>query len=250
MILYHELAEYYFAIEKAHRDIENDISLIRSYLLKIKSPSLLDLGCGTGEHLIELSKYGIHCVGLDNSEDMLAIARERSPAKIEYKKSNIIDFDYYNDFDMIISLFGSLNYLLDDRDIDAAMWNTRRALKPGGMGLFEIWSSYPIDEIKSKDMDYISTTSYGEKKIKRIRGFTRLDHLDKTVVEVNYRYEINSGNNTELIEDRHIMRAFSKSEISRFIEENGLSIVSIYSNSLKEPFKKYSNKMMVHFTKD
>jgi SAM-dependent methyltransferase len=250
MILYHRLAEYYFAIEKAHRDIENDISLVRSYLHGIQSPSLLDLGCGTGEHLVQLSRFGVKCVGLDSSEDMLKIARQRSSSKIEYITGDLTDFDYYDDFDMIISLFGSLNYLLDDREIDTAMWNTWRALKQGGIGLFEIWSSYPIDEINSKDMDHVSTTSCGDLTIKRNRGFTRMDHPDKTVVEVNYRYEINSGSSTEFIEDRHVMRAFSKDEISRFMEENGLSILSIYSNNLKEPFKKYSNKMMIHFTKD
>ncbi len=250
MILYHRLAEYYFAIENINREIENDISLVRSYLHGMKSPSLLDLGCGTGEHLIQLSRYGIHCVGLDSSEDMLEIARERSPEKIEYIKCDVTDFDYYDDFDMIISFFGSLNYLLNDSEIDAAMWNTWRALKPGGIGLFEIWSSYPIDKIHAKDMDHVSTTSYGDKKIKRNRGFARMDHPDKTIVEVNYRYEISSGSSTEYIEDRHVMRAFSKDEISRFMEENGLSIISIYSNNLKEPFKKYSNKMMIHFTKD
>jgi SAM-dependent methyltransferase len=250
MILYHRLAEYYFTIEKVHRNIENDISLVRSYLHGIKSPSLLDLGCGTGEHLLQLSRYGIRCVGLDNSEEMLAVARKRSPGKIEFIKSNITDFDYYDDYDMVISLFGSLNYLLDDREIDTVMWNTWRALKPGGIGLFEIWNSYPIDKINSKDMDHVSTTSYGEMTIKRNRGFTRMDFPDKTVVEVNYRYEISSGGSREFIEDKHVMRAFSKDEISHFMEENGLSIISIYSNNLKEPFKKYSNKMMIHFTKD
>ncbi len=250
MILYNKLAEYYFAIENAHRDIENDISLVRSYLHGLKSPSLLDLGCGTGEHLVHLSRYGIRCVGLDISEDMIAIARERSPARIEYIKKGITEFDYYDDFDMIISLFGSLNYLLEDSEMDSVMWNTWRALKPGGRGLFEIWNSYPIEEINSKDMDHISTTSYGEMTIKRERGFKKMDIPGKTVVEVNYRYEISSGRDTEYLEDRHIMRAFTKEEISRFMEDNGLSIISIFSNSLKEPFKKYSNKMMIHFTRD
>ncbi|HON15751.1 MAG TPA: hypothetical protein PLA51_04660 [Spirochaetota bacterium] len=51
MKLYKELAEYYFAIESNHRNIVFDIQFINSYLSKYQNPSVLDIGCGTGEHL-------------------------------------------------------------------------------------------------------------------------------------------------------------------------------------------------------
>ncbi len=60
MKLYDELAEYYYAIENNHRNIRDDISLILSVMKDHHNPSLLDLGCGTGEHISELSRRGFH----------------------------------------------------------------------------------------------------------------------------------------------------------------------------------------------
>ena len=77
MKLYSELAEYYFSIEANHREIENDIILIRSYLNGLDQPSILDLGCGTVEHLNSLKKFGVRGVGIDSSSAMLDVAKKK-----------------------------------------------------------------------------------------------------------------------------------------------------------------------------
>ena len=184
MKLYHELAEYYFSIESSHRNIKNDISLIRSLIRDRKSPSILDLGCGTGEHLNLLSRYGIKCIGIDNSEDMLKIARKRFRGNIEFIKMDITEFDYYDEFDVIISLFGSINYLIEDSKFHKALWNTWKALKPDGIGLFEIWNSIPIQNIKEKNISPISTTKYNDTFIERERGYHLISNIGKTIAEV------------------------------------------------------------------
>ena len=250
MKLYSELAEYYFSIQNVSRNINDDISLIRSLLHGKKNPSLLDLGCGSGEHLQLLNKYGIKCYGLDNSEEMINVARLKTSDKIEYIKGNISDFDFYQDFDIIISLFGSFNYLIEDSDIDSALWNTWRALKPDGVCLFELWNSYPIIEIQTKDIANVSTTQCDGTVIIRNRGFKLLNDPDKSVVEVNYRYEITNSFDTKTIYDMHNMRAFNKDEIVRFIENNGFKINNIYSDTVKQSFKINSNKFIITFSKN
>ena len=84
-------------------------------------------------------------------------------------------------------------------------------------------------------------------KIERERGFKLLNNINKTIVEVNYNYIISDA---EIIKDRHIMRAFSEKEITEFIVNNGFSICSIYSNTLKEPYSPTSNSIVIHFEKD
>ena len=103
MRLYHELAEHYFSIEENHRDLHDDISLIRSLIFNKKNPALLDLGCGTGEHLERLTRFGINCTGLDNSQDMLEVAADRQSSKIRFMKQDIRSFDFYEEFDMVVN---------------------------------------------------------------------------------------------------------------------------------------------------
>ncbi len=249
MHLYHELAEYYFSIEKINRNFTNDIALIRSLLNGSNQPSLLDLGCGTGEHMNALSKYGIRCLGIDISEEMLKVAKERFPINMQLLKGDMRDLDYYNEFDIVISLFGSFNYLIENDDIDKTLWNTWRSLKQSGSALFEIWNSFPVEKISHKDLTHISTINYNGKIINRNRGFSLLDQPGRTVVEVDYEYTISDSGHHETVYDRHIMRTFSLPEIVGFIENNGFRICNIYSDSVKNTFRPQSNRMLIHFQK-
>ncbi|HNU91702.1 MAG TPA: class I SAM-dependent methyltransferase [Spirochaetota bacterium] len=249
MKLYRQLAEYYFAIESNHRNIEDDVGLILSLLSGRRGPKLIDLGCGTGEHLALLSEHGVRCTGIDSSADMLRIARLRFPSGIEFDRKDMRKFDYFESFDMAVSLFGSFNYMIDDGDVDRVFWNTWRALVPGGAGLFEIWNAVPVRRIEKKDLDLVSRTSIGGAIIERHRGFAIHGSRERTVVDVNYSYNISRGASVETLRDRHAMRAFSIDEISAFITGNGFEIRGLYSNSRGEPYRETSNKILIHFSK-
>ena len=250
MKLYRELAEYYFAIESNHRSILHDIHLIHSYLKNYDDPSILDLGCGTGEHLDAISRLGVKkCVGIDNSAEMLAVAHERFPGNIRFLNRNFKSFDFYQEFDVVTSLFGSIAYITNDRDIDTFFWNTWRAMKPGGTGIFEIWNSVPVKKIRSKPMSHVSRTAYGDVIIERERGFELINEA-KSIAQVSYRYRITSHKGTLTYNDTHTMRSFTLGEVKKIIQDNGLMLINVYANSKKEEFTENSNKMIIIFRKD
>jgi SAM-dependent methyltransferase len=247
MKLYHELAEHYFAIENNHRNIRNDVSFITALLQKKKSPALLDLGCGSGEHLGLLAMQGIRCTGIDISGDMLAQARERFPDGIEFIRSSMSDIEYENAFDIILSLFGSFNYLIHDAEIESMLRKIRRALRPGGLGILEIWNSPPILKIREKEIGPVSTTLHDGSSIRRERGFKLREDAFKTVVEVNYRYTIDGPDGMKTVRDRHVMRCFTTGEITRFISAAGFMVRNIYANFNSDPYEENSNRMVVLF---
>jgi len=249
MKLYRDLAEYYFAIESAHRNVEDDINLVKSYLADFMKPSILDLGCGTGEHLNLLKESTSTCTGIDSSIEMLNIAKKRFPEKISFILKNFKNFDFYNEFDVIISLFGSMDYLINDKDVDTFFWNTWRAMKPGGIGIFEVWNSIPVKKIRNKPVSLVSKLKYNDILIERERGFGMLEETSRTIVEVKYRYHIHRPDGSESVNDTHIMRAFELDEILKFIKENGLAAKNIFANSMKEPFNENSSKILIIFTK-
>jgi SAM-dependent methyltransferase len=247
MKLYHELAEYYFAIENNHRDIAHDAAFITGLLAGKKSPALLDLGCGTGEHLGLLAKAGIRCTGIDISEEMILAARKRLPDGIDLYRSDMQEISFKNAFDAIVCLFGSFNYLIFDADIEAMLGRVRAALKPGGIGVFEIWNSPPIRKIREKDVSPVSLTDFRGTNIRRERGFRMRDDIGRTVVEVTYRYTIEEGEDRTIVFDRHVMRSFTPEEFSRFLLDAGFTVKSIFANFLSEPYEENSNRMVVVF---
>ena len=70
--------------------------------------TLLDLGCGTGNHLVILRKY-YECVGIDAFESMLRIARKKAK-DVKFKKANMQDFSLHKKFDVIICLYSVISY--------------------------------------------------------------------------------------------------------------------------------------------
>jgi SAM-dependent methyltransferase len=74
----HLLARFY---DLEHRDFVEDLDFFvqyASYLDPERKLPLLELGCGTGRVAVALAEAGFKVVGVDNSEGMLAICRERA----------------------------------------------------------------------------------------------------------------------------------------------------------------------------
>lgn len=250
MKLYSDLAEYYFFIENKHRNISNDISLIKQLVPRNSRPALLDLGCGTGEHLDLLNKEGFRCTGIDSSGEMVRVARARNGVGISYTVSDMLTIDYYQAFDIAICLFGSFDYILANSDIDTVFYNTYRALKPGGIAVFEVWNAYPLHRIEQKELSHVSTTYYKENKIERERGFALVEKRPRTIVDVFYRYAIYTGGKVRHIDDKHTMRAYYQKEIERIVRDCGFRILDRFASSMKEKFHKHSNKMIVVFERE
>lgn len=250
MRLYNELAEYYFFIENKHRNISNDISLVKQLVPRNSRSRLLDIGCGTGEHLDLFRKEGFRCTGIDSSEEMIKIARQRNGAGIQYKIADMLELDYYQQFDIITCLFGSFDYILSNRDVDTVFYNTYRALKPGGVAVFEIWNAYPLHRIEEKGLSHVSTTYYKENKIERERGFRLVEKRPRTIVDVFYRYAVYSGGKVRYVDDKHQMRAYYQKEIERIIRDSGFKIIDRFASSLKEKFHKHSNKLIIVFERE
>ena len=80
--------------------------------------SVLDLACGTGNMSWRLARNGYLVTGLDRSEQMLEIARQKAKDEglyIRFIKGNMEDFILERQLDAAVCLFDSLNYLLEPR---------------------------------------------------------------------------------------------------------------------------------------
>ena len=91
---------------------------------------VVDLGCGTGKLTELLASRGCDMIGIDLSEDMLAIAQQR---KIEagsstlYTLQDMRDFELYGAAGAMVSAGDSINYLLKEEDLEAMFRDFCRA---------------------------------------------------------------------------------------------------------------------------
>lgn len=88
-----------------HTKAEIDF-LLNLFALPIGS-TILDVGCGTGRHSVELAKRGYKVVGIDLSEGMLNVARAKAAVdgvSIEFRQADATDFSTEERFDAAICL--------------------------------------------------------------------------------------------------------------------------------------------------
>ena len=101
---------------------------------------VLDLGCGWGRHAIELARLGCSVVALDGSPELLAHGRElaaRAGVDVEWVQGDMREARGGGEFDVVLSLFSSLGYSLEDEDDLRVLTAARTALTSEGSLILE-----------------------------------------------------------------------------------------------------------------
>ena len=105
-----------------------------------KSTKILDIGCGTGRHSIELTRRGYNVVGIDLSESQLKRAREKAAEqklKIDFQQHDARKLPFSHKFDLAIMLCEGAFPLMETDEMNyQILQNTAKALKPGGKLIF------------------------------------------------------------------------------------------------------------------
>jgi SAM-dependent methyltransferase len=94
--------------------------------------SFLDIACGTGRHLRELTARGYSGFGIDASRYLLEIARKTAP-KVEFYESDMRFFKTEAAVDCAYSLWDSYVYMSQTKDIDAFAKQCSAHIKRGGI---------------------------------------------------------------------------------------------------------------------
>lgn len=147
----------------------------------VPSGRVLDLGCGTGNLTVLLARSGYEVAGLDGSQAMLAVAREKAPA-LDWHHGDFRDFALERRFALVVSVFDSLNNLISSADFLLAAARVRRHLLPGGLFLFDVNTSAGLRDLWeegrvegwSGEVYYRWTYSYDEeRKVAEVEAFCR-----------------------------------------------------------------------------
>jgi SAM-dependent methyltransferase len=99
---------------------------------------LIDLGCGTGRLLVHFARRGFSCLGVDLSDAMLGVVREKAEREglaIDLLKANLVELDHVptGGFDYAACLFSTLGMIRGADHRRTFLGHVRRILRPGGV---------------------------------------------------------------------------------------------------------------------
>lgn len=117
-----------------------ECDFIEQEIVRDKSLKILDIGCGTGRHAIELSKRGYHVTGIDLSASQLKRAKEKAEElhlKIDFQKHDARKLPFVGEFDLAIMLCGGSFPLMETDEMNfEILKNAAKALKDKGKLIF------------------------------------------------------------------------------------------------------------------
>jgi len=105
-----------------------------------KNVRILDIGCGTGRHSIELAKRGYAVVGIDLSESLLKRAKEKASEQnlqIVFQKHDARNLPFLHEFDLVIMLCEGAFPLMETDEMNfQILQNAANILKSKGKIIF------------------------------------------------------------------------------------------------------------------
>ena len=112
----------------------------------IHSGIVADLGCGTGDLTLALAKAGYDMIGIDLSEEMLCILREKMYEQgrqgILLLQQNLCALDLYGTVRAAVSTFDTLNHIGPSEQFERALCRSALFIEPGGILLVDMNTPY------------------------------------------------------------------------------------------------------------
>jgi ubiquinone/menaquinone biosynthesis C-methylase UbiE len=230
--VFSESAHLYDAIYRAFKDYAAEATAI-SKLVRAAHPSpttILDVGCGTGEHALHLRKHhGFAVDGLDRDPGLLAVAREKLP-DARFFEADMATFDVGHRYDVVMCLFSSIGYLKTIERVTAALRCFRRHLAGDGVIVVEPWFAPGVLR------DGPGSTRRAE------AGAVRVERATHTTVEgrlstltFDYQFEDASGvraarevHELGLFTQEEMMASFAEADLTTTYDSSGLTGRGLY----------------------
>jgi SAM-dependent methyltransferase len=213
----------------AEKNYESECDLIERLLHShgnAKISSILDLGCGTGNHALPLARRGFEVVGVDRSEFMLEQARNKasssaSTCHADFYNADIRHVDLGRRFDSVLMMFAVLGYQLANVDVMGTLRAARRHLNPGGLLLFDVWHGPAV--LLQRPSERLRVIPIVNGKILRT-GSSELD-TNRHICTVKYHLWTCTERLVSESEEEHTVRYFFPLELDLFLELAGFAPV-------------------------
>lgn len=187
--------------------------------------SILDLGCGTGGHAIELARRGHAVAGVDRSAEMLRRGEAKAAAaglSIAWSCADVRDFHFDRRFDAAISMFSVLGYLTSNSDLHACFRRVRDHLQAGSLFIFEVWFGPAVLAMRPEPRRQRTVLLDGETYERESTA-----EIDLLAQCCRLSYSMKRQDGTIADSERHDVRFFFPQEIALLLEASAFETIRI-----------------------
>ena len=211
-------AEFYDLIYSAKKDYKAEAAQIAEILRRLnpRCRTVLDVACGTGEHVLHLAALGFEAGGLDLDPAFVAIARRKHPAG-KFFEADMADFHLPQRYDAVLCLFSSIGYLENLTRVTQALRCFREHLAPGGVIVVEPWFT---PEVLDSSRVFETVVEREGLKVKR----TSHIEIDGRISRLRFDFEITDASGTRHATELHALGLFTTDEMMSAFHDAQLSV--------------------------
>jgi SAM-dependent methyltransferase len=226
---------FYYADSLTDERTEAEVAALVK-LAELDAPmKILDLACGFGRHANRMAALGHQVTGLDLIPGFLEIARRDAEARgiqVEYQQGDMRQLPFVAEYDRVLLLFTAFGYFEDEGNL-LVLENVARALKPGGLFLFDI----PNRDIFLKEMlPYIVTEKGRDLLIDRgsFDSLTGRWHNRRIIIRNGVRKD-----------KPFSIRLYNPNEMRDLLSKTELKLQALYGGWDAQPISAESRRMIV-----
>lgn len=223
-----------YGVSRPERDAEE--------LLDSERNLVVDLGCGTGTLTELMYQRGYDMIGVDASEEMLNVAaakKETSGSEILYLLQDMRELELYSTVGTVYSVCDSLNYILEEEELEKVFLRVNNFLFPGGIFLFDFNTAYKYREVignttiaeNREDCSFIWENFYDPEE--------ELNEYDLTL------FIREEGNRFRQYQETHLQRGYTAEQMQRLVEKAGMTILEMRDADTGEQITEESERIFV-----
>lgn len=240
-----QYSDFAFIYDELMNDVDYNgwIKYIEEIIEKenVKVQNILELACGTGNLTIPLTKKNYDIAGIDISDQMLNVAREKAEkegVELVLLQQDIaeLDFDVTN-LDCILCACDGFNYITYDDDLENVFAKSHELLKDGGVFIFDISSHYKLSTILGNNM-------HGENRDDISYLWQNYFDDEQNLIEMELAFFVKDANGKfDKFEEVHQQRAYTEDEIIESLQISGFTDIKVYGDFTFEKPKKDSERI-------
>ena len=220
------------------KNYKAETNFISKIIKKFHSPNvnILDIGCGTGEHTLELLKKGYRVTGIDLSNEMLKIAKKKLLSNNLFS-NNLFNLDAYNvnkldiKFNVVLMMFNVIGYF---EDIQLFFHKLKDCIEPNALIFFDYWSEKAV----KKNPPKTTKKDFSYKQFKATRISKGKIIKNKVIVDLNLN--IIKGNQTKSFNETHNVYFYDIRRLVKTIKKFGYKKKNIELNKVEKLFSSKS----------
>lgn len=196
--------------------------------LNHRTRSILDLACGEGTFGLKAGELGFNVVGVDKSEEMVKIAREkakRGDTGVRFLQGDMRDLTLEKKFGLVTSWFDSMNYLLTSYDLRETMKSAYSSLEGGGYFVFD------MNTIHGLSKEWQQEECYVQRDDAEVFEVHRTDYSPaRKIAELRITFFRREGESWKKHEEVHKERGYELEKVRGLAGDVGFEVEGIWGD--------------------